>query len=265
MAFKSYLCGLLIAFCGCSAASSPTFLGSPEQPDGSTVDPGYCDRFCQAAENAGTLNGSYQDCLDQCCMMTPQGCGDMDSGVPTDDSTVPTGDGGGTDGTVCAHPCGTSCCNATQVCENDGAGHLSCSAGCTSSAQCPQSSPCCEVQSNGQGTCVPTNSGDGGTGVQACRCTTQADCSSGCCAPMTNSHGDGVGPYVCKPNDGANFDCCYGFTTCNGTGCCIQDTNSNEFCAPECTTSASCGAAHCQMYDFSFVRTTCTGPMACGP
>jgi hypothetical protein len=82
---------------------------------------------------------------------------------------------------------------------------------------------------------------------------------------MTNAHGDPVGPYVCKPNDGADYDCCYGFTTCNGTGCCVADTSGNEFCAVECQNSSSCGAGHCQNYDFSILRTICTGPMACGP
>jgi hypothetical protein len=148
-ALKTILGGLLLGLGACSA-SSPQFIGSPEQPDGMTVDPGYCDRFCQAAAQAGTLNGSAQDCMNQCCATTPQGCSDVDSGAPSDD--------GGGDATACAAPCGSQCCEPGQVCQDGVGGQLSCgtapaadasscakatcgdsicTAGCESYATCP--------------------------------------------------------------------------------------------------------------------------------
>jgi len=95
-------------------------------------------------------------------------------------------------------------------------------------------------------------------------CTTGSECPSGCCAPATNANGDPIGPYVCKQNDAAPYDCCNGILNDCGNGfCCVADPQGNEFCSAECTSSAMCGAAQCNTYNFS--HTTCGGPTACGP
>jgi hypothetical protein len=58
--------------------------------------------------------------------------------------------------------------------------------------------------------------------------------------------------------------CCFD-TACTGSACCVTDRTGNEFCAMECTGSATCGGgAMCQDYDFGHSE-SCAGPMACGP
>jgi hypothetical protein len=96
-------------------------------------------------------------------------------------------------------------------------------------------------------------------------CSYNSDClSSGVCAPFTNGSGNPVGPMICKPNDGALYDGCNGTTTCSGSACCVADAAGNRFCATPCIDATTCGAAHCNTYDFS--HSTCTGvTMACGP
>jgi hypothetical protein len=71
------------------------------------------------------------------------------------------------------------------------------------------------------------------------------------------------GPYICVPNDGQAYHGCVGANVlCTGLSCCVADSKGNEFCAEECTNNAGCGAAHCDMFDFS--HSTCQGPLACG-
>jgi hypothetical protein len=264
VAFVSAFLALMAStlFFACAASSNGTF----SKPDGSTpADPQYCEKYCQAELNAGTLSGSLEECLAQCCETVPTGCEGVDggeagaggdSGSGEDASgAAEAGDGGGGEG-GCSQLCGTTCCQSGDVCIGG-----SCVQACTAGSQCPTSAPCCAVQSNGQSGCVAATQGE------ACRCTTSADCTAtGCCAPLTNSAGDPVGPYVCKADDGNAYDCCTGvFTTCGTNYCCVTDTNGNEFCAAQCTSSSTCGSAHCDPFTFGTFTTTCSGPTACGP
>ncbi len=196
---------------------------SPDKP----IDAAYCEDYCGAQASAGTLQSSRDDCMSSCCKNVSGGCpARQPQQGPDDSGTSPTTDGGNTDGSACAQPCGTKCCNTGEGCHDDGSGP----------------------------TCVPT-------------CTSGSDCPTGCCAPSTNAAGDPVGPYVCKQNDGKAYDCCAGFTVnCQvANTCCVKDGNGNEFCAGKCSANTECGAAHCIGYEFSFLRTTCKGPTACGP
>ncbi|MEP6864110.1 MAG: hypothetical protein ABJE66_26015 [Deltaproteobacteria bacterium] len=68
---------------------------------------------------------------------------------------------------------------------------------------------------------------------------------------------------ICKPDDGQLYDGCNATTTCSGQGCCVGDAHGNQFCATSCVDATTCGAAHCDTYDFS--HGTCAGPTACGP
>jgi hypothetical protein len=248
---------------GCASSSGGQNFTKPDGSSGE--DPQYCEKYCQAEENAGNLNGTLQECLQQCCVEVPTGCAGVDGGGEDaqepdssgDSAILPEGsaEGGAADG-GCAEPCGSTCCQSGEVCVGG-----ACTTACTASSQCPSSAPCCAVQSNGQSGCAPAGQG------QACRCTTSSDCAAtGCCAPLTNSAGDPVGPYVCKADDGNAYDCCTGaFTTCGTNYCCVTDSNGNEFCATQCTSSANCGAAHCDPFTFGTFTTTCSGTTACGP
>jgi len=162
-------------------------------------------------------------------------------------------------GQCCSAPCGTQCCSSGSVCGSDTAGNNSCAQSCTSSSQCPAASPCCAVLNNGDAACVANGVVTG----QQCRCTGPSECAGGCCAPMTDTSGNPVGPFVCKLNNGQPYNCCFGATTCAGNTCCVADNYGNQFCSLPCTNSSNCGAAHCNVYNFS--HTTCSGPTACGP
>jgi hypothetical protein len=261
--FFALLVGVLTA-CAVTAGTNPTAMVDPT--DAASADPAYCAQFCLAAENAGTLMGTTEDCMHSCCMMVPGGCeAAADGAVNAPDGAADgagdaqTGDDGGAE-SGCAVPCGTACCTGNEACVKDSAGKPSCqSGGCTTNADCPPTTPCCEVQSNGQSMCAGKASG------QQCRCTTSADCKdTGCCAPMTDSKGDPTGPYVCKADDANPYDCCTGVLNFCGSGfCCVADTKGNEFCATECQGDSTCGGGHCKPYDFS--HTSCGGPTACGP
>ncbi len=224
---------LLLTLLACSAPSNPTQFVPPDR-DATVAVPGYCNMYCEEQQNDGTLTGTLQECVTQCCESVPRDCAGMDGGGATDSGPGPdvgsrpdsgvAQEGGGGDGSTCAHPCGNLCCTGNDACVmNDG----------------------------GQPLCVAT-------------CKVATDCPTQCCAPMTDSTGEPVGPYICKANDANAYDCCTGLTNFCGDGfCCVADTNGNEFCATECTSSSSCGAAKCDT--FSFSHTTCFGPTACGP
>jgi hypothetical protein len=151
------------------------------------------------------------------------------------------------------------CCASGEVCVDDGT-EKTCAQPCSDSSSCPAESPCCTLLPGGMSGCLPNNV----NATQQCLCTTSSECTSGACAPATDASGNPVGPYVCKANDGGGYDGCHGvFTTCAGNYCCVEDTNSNEFCSIECTTDLDCGSAHCNPYSFSV--SSCSGPNACGP
>jgi hypothetical protein len=261
-------------FAGCGSGGDAT--GS--KPDGTA--PGYCLQRCQGEDEAGTLAGTYQECLDECCQAVPSGCQGLDAGggdaPPGEDAAGdsggntnpdayvrpeaggdgPTGDGPTGDG-GCAQPCGNVCCFGSEVCV---AG--ACTTACTTNSDCPQTAPCCAIQANGGPTGCVNQTED-----QGCACATSSDCATlGCCAPATNAAGDPVGPYICKPDDGNSYDCCTGITTtCSGNFCCVKDSNGNEFCSLPCTPGdTTCGAAHCDPFTFG-IETTCSGSNACGP
>jgi hypothetical protein len=211
--------------CGTEAGTDTTV--PDEGEDAGRIDLAYCTRYCDAQAKAGTLTGSRTDCLRKCCKN-----GSEDCVVPASDggSTPTEGDASTTapDGSACAAPCGTTCCQGGQA---------------------------CNVEPGGTPTCVKT-------------CAIGSDCSPSCCAPATNDKGDPVGPYVCKPNDGKPYHCCNGITnTCSGgaQSCCVVDAKNNQFCATECQSNQPCGAGRCGGYTFSTLNTRCKGPTACGP
>lgn len=129
---------------------------------------------------------------------------------------------------------------------------------CTTSASCPIESPCC------------MNTGDAGPQCvadpqipQTCLCEKGNDCGSKACAPAVDSSGNPTGPYVCVPDDGSPYRGCIGFASCTAPYCCVTDKKGNQFCALPCTSDSTCGAGHCDAFDFS--ASSCTGSTkACG-
>lgn len=181
--------------------------------------------------------------------------GNSASGGPGAAGATPEGGSGG--GAPTCMKCPTTCCDAGARCIDDGLGNLSCKKICVTSAECPASAQCCELQSDGSGVC------GGGADGQLCRCTTGAECSSKACAPHTNAQGSPLGPYVCVPNDGGAYHGCNGLTTCDGTDCCFIDAKKNQFCAAPCTTDNMCFGSKC--LTFPSKASTCAGMMGCGP
>jgi hypothetical protein len=156
--------------------------------------------------------------------------------------------------------CGSRCCASGAVCVSDG-GAMTCALLCSTAAQCPASTHCCELTPSGLSVCSAVNGGSQG---QQCRCTSGFDCPSGCCVPAVDPNGAPVGPYVCKPNDGFRYDCCNGTQTCAAGGCCAVDLNGSDVCITPCTGDSDCGAARCKHYTLPF-KTTCTTDLGCAP
>jgi hypothetical protein len=225
------LVGVLAGVDGCSGSNSETAASSDGGPDGSTVDAGS-DGLAEAAAPCSASNPTGL-CTAGTCL----------------------------NGICCKTPCAAQCCATGAACVQDSAGNKSCAETCTSSSQCPASAPCCGPAVEGSPpsawACLPIVSG------QYCRCTVGSECSSGACAPLVDSQGNPVGPLVCKANDGASYDGCNGLLTyCSDPYCCVTDGHGNDFCALPCVNSSNCGAASCVSYTFS--KTTCSGPTACG-
>lgn len=210
--------------CGSASSDGPDDLS----PGSSTeVDLTYCTRYCDAQERAGTLEGTTDECIRQCCKGAAADCRAPDASAGADAAESDASHPAASDASTCARPCGSNCCQPDEG---------------------------CALGAGGQGQCVKT-------------CATSADCPTGCCAPATNAQGDPVGPYICKPNDGNAYDCCFGvFNTCGEGTCCVADSKGNKFCARQCLDNSHCGAARCEGFKFSFTSTTCSGQeTACGP
>lgn len=243
---------------GCSSNSATN------APDCPTADPVFCS------------GGGQQWCCpsDTTCGASSPLCQQM---CP---STLPITCSGGPTGTFCC-PSDTQC-GANALCElptsggtggssavggsggsTDSSGGTSAGGGafggvmhCSTSAECPSSTPCCMNALSG-GICGPV-------GVYECRCTSGSECSSKACAPAVDSSGNPSGPYVCVPNDGAPYHGCSGFlTSCAPEYCCFTDSNQNQFCSAPCSGDNQCGSATCNTY--SNANTTCTGTLGCGP
>lgn len=193
--------------------------------------------------------------------------GSADGGIVGRDAgaTSQSSSGGGdSDGSIAdggcptAQTCGSQCCDGAEVCAKDASGNPFCGRACVGGAECPMESSCCDPGPTGGkgGVCMP----DIG---QQCLCTKTIDCTSNACAPAVDTSGNPTGPYVCVPNDGAPYTGCHGLMTCGPPYCCVTDSNGNQFCATQCTADSTCGAGHCDTFDFS--ASSCTGgSKACG-
>lgn len=162
--------------------------------------------------------------------------------------------------------CGSQCCAAGQACGKDATGALFCAQACTTTFDCPtMAAPCCTptgIATKGDagapsGVCVPDSNDE------VCLCFKGTDCSSGACAPSVDASGNPTGPYVCAPITGDPYAGCNSIFKCYAPYCCVTDGSGNHFCATPCTSDSSCGAGHCDSFDFS--ASQCTGmTRACG-
>jgi hypothetical protein len=170
-----------------------------------------------------------------------------------------------------------TCCSAGAVCLDDGLGNKKCAAGCTDSAQCPSTAPCCGPSAEGlcgsmgsTWACMPMSLCAG----QVCRCATTAGCGKaggGVCAPFVVA-GNPVGPYVCAANDGAAYHGCGG--NCLGTVRCpsaggddCYTVGGNTFCGKGCAVDGDCAASGvcCKPATCGNCVNGCKGAGVCGP
>jgi hypothetical protein len=200
------------------------------------------------------------------------GCSSKSAGSdPTTSSEGGTdaGDGSSADppdaGCPAAQQCGSQCCPADQACGKDATGALFCALACATSGECTMAAPCCSprgIAASGDageapGVCIPSSNDE------VCLCSKGTDCASAACAPSVDASGNPTGPYVCVPITGDPYAGCSSIFQCYAPYCCVTDTNGNPFCATPCTSDSSCGAGHCDSFDFSASK--CTGmTRACG-
>ena len=161
-------------------------------------------------------------------------------------------------GPACAAPCGANCCKGATACYVDSSGNHNCAPTCSSSAECPASSPCCRYPgpAGGSSICLPPLAGSVGLSPPsleggACLCRKNTECVQGSCAPLVNASNDPIGPYVCKVN-GANagraYEVCSGGVggTCSGGLCCVTLTDvGSTICELPCQNSSQCGGGQC--------------------
>jgi hypothetical protein len=160
-----------------------------------------------------------------------------------------------------AQLCDGICCSGTDTCVTDvSSGNSICALNCTSSAQCPDASPCCtpltgSCQAGGDcpSACVSATVDAG----QACRCTVSSECSTGCCAPGVDQYGDLVGFSSCKDDNGLEFSCCNSVACLGSRDCCVTDSQNNNYCSYLCGGDMDCVAGHCDT--LSGVPASCGG------
>src|SRR5262249_19593989 len=113
---SAVVAGAVLLGCG-SPSSSPAAIGIADAnaPDQTTS----CSEYCQQQASIGSLSGSYQACVDDCCAAGPSRCADGagPDGVSGADAEPSPPDAGGDvlknpEGGPCAQPCGTACCGA---------------------------------------------------------------------------------------------------------------------------------------------------------
>ncbi len=156
---------------GASNATAPTDSGSSGPDAGGDADDGIAPQVDAQSSDAGT---SWSD------------------GSVGQDAAV--------DGGPCTNPCAGTCCAEGAVCVDDGRGNQACAQGCTDSAQCPSSAPCCGPAQEGlcgqigigaTWACLPAGLCAG----EYCRCTANSQCGpaqeglSAACAPFIGSTG----------------------------------------------------------------------------
>ena len=169
---------VLFAIVACSSSSDGGSSGGA-RPEGGTVDPDYCTKYCEAQANSGTLEGSKADCLAQCCKDVPDGCPTTptDAGHPKDaavDGTLP-GDGGPQAECVTGKDCTSGCCAPATNVSGDPVGPYVCKPNdgrpydcCNGIAVSCTSPACCVTDANDNSFCAPMCTGNGQCGAARC-------------------------------------------------------------------------------------------------
>lgn len=185
------------------------------------IDPRYCQKYCNAQANAGTLQGSRDACLTRCCASVPSGCDQedlRDGSPPSDDADEPG------DASTCKIPCASSCCGATEGCGVDSNGKPQCVKTCATGSDC--ATGCCAPATNANGDPIGPYVCKENNGQAYNCCNGFTTCANPTCC-VADTKGNKFCAAECK---GSNSQCgvahCIGYnfsvfnTTCDGPTAC---------------------------------------------
>lgn len=180
--------------------------------DAGVVNAAYCTKYCNAQATAGTLAGTQEKCLADCCKSVAGGCPAADAGEADDPGTD-----AGPDGSTCQIPCGGACCKTGEACGAGAGGAPACVKTCKTAADC--ATGCCAPTVNAAGkpigpyACQPND----GKAYHCCGSILTPCSDPYCCVA------DPRGNYICAEACSANVNCapahCVPYTFDLATNC----------------------------------------------